>query len=111
MKQELNRRLSSLDSVFLYLERKECPMHIGSTSIFEGKLTHRDLVKHIDDRLFLIPRYLQKVVPDPFNLAHPTWETAEDFDIKKHIFKVKQKKAFNEEGLAKLKICLKYILY
>lgn len=98
----LNRRLSSLDSAFLYLERKECPMHIGSTSIFEGKLTHRDLVKHIDARLHLIPRYLQKVVPDPFNLAHPTWETCEDFDIKKHIFKVKQKKAFNKKDLAKL---------
>lgn len=77
-------------------------MHIGSTSIFEGKLTHRDLVKHIDDRLHLIPRYLQKVVPDPFNLAHPTWETSEDFDIKKHIFKVKQKKALNIQDLAKL---------
>ncbi len=98
----LNRRLSSLDSAFLYLERKECPMHIGSTSIFEGKLTHRDLVKHIDARLHLIPRYLQKVVPDPFNLAHPTWESDEDFDINKHIFKVKQKKAFNQKDLIKL---------
>ncbi len=97
----LNRRLSSLDSAFLYLERKECPMHIGSTSIFEGKLTHRDLVKHIADRLHLIPRYLQKVVPDPFNIAHPTWETCEDFDIKKHIFKVKQKKAFTQKDLIK----------
>jgi len=77
-------------------------MHIGSTSIFEGKLAHRDLVKHIEDRLFLLPRYLQKVVPDPFNLAHPTWETASDFDIKNHIFKVKQKKAFTEKDLVKL---------
>jgi diacylglycerol O-acyltransferase / wax synthase len=102
MKQELNRRLSSLDSAFLYLERKECPMHIGSTSIFEGKLTYRDLVKHIEDRLFLLPRYLQKVVPDPFNLAHPTWENAADFDIKNHIFKVRQKKALTDQDLVKL---------
>ncbi|MEP6902458.1 MAG: wax ester/triacylglycerol synthase family O-acyltransferase, partial [Actinomycetota bacterium] len=79
-----------------------CPMHIGSTSIFEGKLTHRDLVKHIDARLHLIPRYLQKVVPDPFNIAHPTWEICEDFDIKKHILKVKQKKSFSEKDLVKL---------
>lgn len=99
MKQELNRRLSSLDSAFLYLERKECPMHIGSTSIFEGKLKHGDLVKHIEDRLHLLPRYMQKVVPDPFNLAHPTWEKAADFDIKNHIFKVKQKKALGMEEL------------
>src|SRR5215203_4879249 len=102
MKQELNRRLSSLDSAFLYLERKECPMHIGSTSIFEGKITQRDLVRHISERLFLLPRYVQKVVPDPFNLAHPTWETCEDFDIKNHIFKVKQKKALTDKDLVKL---------
>jgi diacylglycerol O-acyltransferase / wax synthase len=102
MKQELNRRLSSLDSAFLYLERKECPMHIGSTSIFEGKLKYGDLVKHIEDRLFLLPRYLQRVVPDPFNLAHPTWENAADFDIKNHIFKVKQKKALTDKDLVKV---------
>ncbi|HEY8561196.1 MAG TPA: wax ester/triacylglycerol synthase family O-acyltransferase [Pyrinomonadaceae bacterium] len=102
MKQELNRRLSSLDSAFLYLERKECPMHIGSTSIFEGRITRRDLVKHIEDRIHLLPRYVQKVVPDPFNLAHPTWENDPDFDIKNHIFKVKQKKALSDEDLRKL---------
>lgn len=98
----LNRRLSSLDSVFLYLERKECPMHIGSTSIFEGRLTLRALTKHIDDRLHLLPRYIQKVVPDPFNLAHPTWEDDDDFDISQHIFKVPQKKEIGENELAEI---------
>ena len=77
-------------------------MHIGSTSVFEGKLTHRDLVKHIEDRLHLLPRYVQKVVPDPFNLAHPTWETCEDFDINNHIFKVSQKKPLSELELVKV---------
>lgn len=99
---QLNRRLTSLDAAFLYLEKKECPMHIGSTSIFEGKLTYHELVKHIEERLHLVPRYLQKVVPDPFNLGHPTWETAENFDIRNHIFKVKQKKALTEKDLVKL---------
>lgn len=77
-------------------------MHIGSTSVFEGKLLHRDLVKHIDDRLHLLPRYVQKVVPDPFNLAHPTWENAADFDINNHIFKVRQKKALTDKELVRL---------
>jgi len=99
---KLNHRLTTLDAAFLYLERKECPMHIGSTSIFEGKLTHKDLTEHIAERLHLLPRYMQKVVPDPFNIAHPTWETCENFDIKNHIFKVKQKKAMTEKDLVKL---------
>ena len=101
-KPKLNRRLSSLDATFLYLEKKECPLHIGSTSIFEGKLTAKALTKHIEDRLHLIPRYQQKVVPDPFNIAHPTWEFDEDFDIKNHIFEIKSRKALTQPDLAEL---------
>lgn len=99
---KLNHRLTTVDAAFLYLEKKECPMHIGSTSIFEGNLTYKDLVKHIEDRLHLVPRYLQKVVPDPFNLAHPTWESADNFDIANHIYKVKQTKTFTEQDLVKV---------
>lgn len=99
---ELNRRLTSLDATFLYLEKKECPLHIGSTSVFEGKIPLKNLQKHIEDRLHLIPRYTQKVVPDPFNIAHPTWELDENFDIKNHIFEIKSKKKITHEELAKI---------
>ncbi len=95
----LNRRLSSLDATFLYLEKKECPMHIGSTSIFDGKVTLKALTKHISERLHLIPRYTQKIVPDPFNIAHPTWEEDEEFDIGNHIFEVTSKKNLSLEDL------------
>ncbi len=64
-------------------------MHIGSTTVFDGEVTLEALTQHIDERLHLIPRYLQKVVPDPFNIGHPTWETDEDFDITNHIFEIK----------------------
>ncbi|MEZ5347329.1 MAG: wax ester/triacylglycerol synthase family O-acyltransferase [Pyrinomonadaceae bacterium] len=101
-KPELNRRLSSLDATFLYLEKKECPLHIGSTSVFEGKVSLKDLTKHIEDRLHLIPRYQQKVVPDPFNIAHPTWEYDEDFDIKNHIFEIKRRGKVTLEDLAEI---------
>ncbi len=99
---ELNRRLTSLDAAFLYLEKKECPMHIGSTSIFESRISLKDFTKHIADRLHLVPRYLQKVTPCPFNISHPTWEYAEDFDIKNHIFEIKQKKKISPDDLVKL---------
>lgn len=103
MKQsELNRRLSSLDAAFLYLEKKEAPLHIGGTSIFDGEISYRGLVKHINARLHLIPRYLQRVVPDPFNLGHPTWEVVDDFDIKKHIFEIKLEKPGTHKELIKL---------
>ena len=101
-KPKLNRRLSSLDATFLYLEKKECPLHIGSTSVFDGEISLEELTKHIEDRLHLIPRYQQKVVPDPFNIAHPTWEFDEDFDISNHIFEIKSRKKISHEGLTKI---------
>lgn len=101
-KPELNRRLSSLDATFLYLEKKECPLHIGSTSVFDGEVSLKSLTKHIEDRLHLIPRYQQKVVPDPFNIAHPTWEFDEDFDIKNHIFEVDLGENATQQDLLKL---------
>lgn len=67
-------------------------MHIGSTCVFEGRLDVKKLKKHITDRLHLIPRYRQIVRPDPFNLAHPTWELDESFDIDRHIFEIKRRK-------------------
>lgn len=99
---ELNRRLSSLDATFLYLEKKECPLHIGSTSVFEGRIPLKSLIRHIEDRLHLIPRYRQKVVPDPFNIAHPTWEFDQDFDIKNHIFEIKSRKKVTHEDLRRI---------
>jgi diacylglycerol O-acyltransferase / wax synthase len=96
---DLNHRLSTLDSAFLYLEKPESPMHIGGTSIFDGQISFDEVVQHIADRLHLLPRYLQKVVPDPFNLGHPTWEAAADFDISQHIFHIKNKKKISQNDL------------
>ncbi|RMG06818.1 MAG: wax ester/triacylglycerol synthase family O-acyltransferase [Acidobacteria bacterium] len=98
----LKTRLSSLDAAFLYLERKECPMNIGAVCIFEPKLTYKDLVSHIQERLPLIPRYLQRLAPDPFNISHPFWEYDSNFDIKNHIFRVKQRGSFDRKDLRKL---------
>ncbi|MBK7708480.1 MAG: wax ester/triacylglycerol synthase family O-acyltransferase [Acidobacteria bacterium] len=94
--------MSSLDAAFLYLERKECPMHIASTSLFDGDLGYEELVKHIGDRIHAIPRYLQMVVPDPFNLGHPTWEYDENFDIRNHIFEVNAGSSVSRDELIEI---------
>lgn len=101
-KPKLNRRLSSLDSTFLYLEKEEAPLHIGSTSIFEGRITRNSLKRHINERIHLLPRYQQRVVPDEFGIAHPTWEFAESFDIDQHIFEIKTGKDFTTKRLMEL---------
>ena len=85
---QLNRRLTSMDSSFLYFEKKEATMHIGSVSLFEGEIPFEDFVAMIDSKMHLLPRYQQVVVPDPFNLGHPTWEDDHNFNIRNHIFKL-----------------------
>ncbi|MFY9610397.1 MAG: wax ester/triacylglycerol synthase family O-acyltransferase [Blastocatellia bacterium] len=84
----LNRRLTSMDASFLYFEKKEAAMHIGSVSIFEGEIPFDDFVAMLNSKMHLLPRYQQVVAPDPFGLGHPTWEFDENFDLKRHIFKV-----------------------
>ena len=81
----LARRLSAQDAAFLYFEKQASPMHIGSIAVFDGDIDYSLFVNNIAAKLHLIPRYLQRVVPAPFNLGHPTWEWDPDFDITRHI--------------------------
>src|SRR5207244_855885 len=81
----LRHRLSAHDSVFLYWERPEQPMHVGECMVYRGSITAADMVRMIEERLHLLPRYRQKVVFTPLSLAHPTWEDDPDFDVRNHV--------------------------
>jgi diacylglycerol O-acyltransferase / wax synthase len=98
----LNRRLSSMDASFLYFEKKECPMHIGSVSLFDGEIPFDEFVNNLDARIHLLPRYQQIVAPDPFNLGHPTWEFDANFDIRRHVYKVQIDAPGGEKELIEL---------
>lgn len=81
------RRLSGVDAAFLYLERKEIPLHIAAVCIFEGPIPFDAFVRNLDSKLHLLPRYKQIVVPPPLNLGYPTWEDDPNFRIRRHIFR------------------------
>jgi WS/DGAT/MGAT family acyltransferase len=85
---KLSRRLSAQDASFLYGEREEAPLHIGSIAVLEGDVSYNTLVQHISAKLHLIPRYTQRVVPAPFNIGHPTREWDPDFDITNHLIEM-----------------------
>lgn len=78
-------RLGPLDTLFLYIEKKEMPLHIGSVFIFEGTTSVDQLKSLIEAKLPLIPRYRQRIVFPPLNVGYPTWEWDPDFDIDRHI--------------------------
>lgn len=81
----INDRLGPLDALFLYLEKKEMPLHIGSVFLLDGPISLDDLKSLIEAKLPLIPRYRQRVVFPPFQAAYPSWEFDPAFDIDNHI--------------------------
>lgn len=82
---KLSRRMSTIDAAFLYLERKEIPLHIAGVCVFESTIPFEEFVSAMDSKLHLLPRYRQVVLEPAFHLGYPTWQDAPDFDIRNHI--------------------------
>jgi len=98
----LNRRMTSLDASFLYLEQPNALLHVAGLYTFEHPLHYEDLLRYVSDRLDLIPRYTQRAVMVPLNLAHPTWEEDPEFDIHRHIVRHRLKGGHDDAAVAAL---------
>lgn len=90
-------RLSAEDAVFLYLEKPEMPLHIGSVGIFDGPVPFEKLIALVESKLPLLTRYRQRLVIPPLNLGHPTWEWDPDFNIRRHFRQVSLKRGTQAE--------------
>ncbi|HEY6418540.1 MAG TPA: wax ester/triacylglycerol synthase family O-acyltransferase [Candidatus Binataceae bacterium] len=77
-------RLSTQDATFIYAETINGPLHIGSIGFLEGRIEFDRLVRHLEDRIYLIPRYRQRLVPVPLNLAHAMMEDDPNFRVADH---------------------------
>lgn len=83
----LSRRLTTQDASFLYGESESGPLHFGGLGIFDGAIDFKHLLKHVEQRLHLLPRFRQRLSFAPLNLAHPTLEDDPDFKIGNHVFR------------------------
>ena len=99
---KFGRRLTVQDSAFVFFERDESPMHLGSIGIYEGRIPFQRIVDHLKGRIRLIPRYRQRLMFVPFNLAFPTWEDDPDFDILDHVHRMSLSPPGDEDQLARL---------
>ena len=70
---ELRRRMRGSDAMFLYFERKEMPLHIGSVAVLDGPFDEES-ERLLALRLPEVPRYRQRVVFPALGLTHPSWE-------------------------------------
>jgi diacylglycerol O-acyltransferase / wax synthase len=84
----MSERLSSADVSFFYLEGRTTPQHVGGIAVFTPPADGFDydrLVRLLEERISLVPRYRQKVRAIPAHLANPVWVDDPNFDITYHV--------------------------
>jgi len=83
--------LSPRDAWFIYAERPDAPLDVGTVYVFEGEPRvpggrgAAGIEETVFERLHLFPRYRQKLHRVALNLSHPVWIDDPDFDVGFHI--------------------------
>src|SRR5260370_2008449 len=80
-------RLSTQDVTFVSGESRNGPLHIGSIGLFEGRIDFNAMLGHFEERIHLVPRYRQRLVEVPFNVAHAMMEDDPEFSFDNHVFR------------------------
>ena len=84
----MGERMSAVDVSFFHLEGRTTPQHVGGIATFELPADGFDydrLVRLLDERISLVPRYRQKMRVVPGRLANPVWVDDPSFDITYHV--------------------------
>ena len=95
------RRLSLLDASFLYMESAANPTHVGTIFVLKGEMPFDSLFHHVEERLHISPRFRQRLVFPPFNIARATIEDDPDFKLENHIKRHQLAKGSSDEGAIK----------
>src|ERR1700744_3774556 len=98
----MTERLSPADVNFFYLEDRTQPQHVGGIAIFEapaGGFDYDRLVRLLEERISLVPRYRQRMKAVPGNLANPVWVDDPAFDISYHVRRSALPRPGNQEAL------------
>lgn len=83
-------QLNGLDAVFLFLESKRTPMHVGGLYIYDpsttatGELKFEDVVAYVSARTHLAKPFRKKLSRVPLSLDFPYWVEDEDFSADRH---------------------------
>ena len=87
-------RLSGLDASFLYTESPTVHLHTLKIGVIDpaaapGGYDFERFVDVLEERLPLLPPFRRRVVRVPFGLHHPVWIEDADFDIRRHVRRVR----------------------
>jgi diacylglycerol O-acyltransferase / wax synthase len=84
----MTERMSAADLSFLHRETRTAPQHVGGLVVLDtpsGGFDYERLVRLLEERISLAPRYRQKVRTVPGHLAYPVWVDDPRFDITYHV--------------------------
>lgn len=98
----LSRRMSAEDAWFLYFEKPDAPLHIGSVAIYDGTIPFEKMYASMEARMHLIPRYRQRAIIPPLYAGHPTWEDDPKFSLDRHLRLLELPAPGTQERLLKL---------
>lgn len=85
------KQLTGPDAMFLHMELKGFPMHIGGVSIYDqstspgGLVRFKDILAMFESRLDRSPIFRRRLAEVPFNLDQPYWVDDPDFDLEFHV--------------------------
>lgn len=100
-------RLSGLDASFLYIETPTqllnvCSILVLDASTMPGGYTFDRLHDQLALRIKAIPEFREKLADSPLNLDYPVWVEDRDFDIDRHLFRIKLPSAARQGELAQI---------
>src|SRR3954470_317030 len=96
-------RLSPLDASFLHFEDDASHMHVACALIFDGEApAYDDLLRHVDERLHLVPRYRQRLAQVPLGQGRPRWVDDPHFSVRYHVRHTALPSPGGDEELARL---------
>ncbi|WP_340539856.1 WS/DGAT/MGAT family O-acyltransferase [Nocardioides sp. GXZ039] len=101
----MTERLRARDLAFLTDETLVTPRHNATVEIFEpgeSGFDYARLLELVGDRLAFVPRYRQRLVEVPGNLATPTWVDDVNFDLGYHVRRSALPRPGTEEQLREL---------
>jgi WS/DGAT/MGAT family acyltransferase len=79
-------RLTGLDAAFLDLESHGAHMHVAAIFVFAGEPpSYEELLRAVDERLHVVPRYRQKLAHVPFGQGRPEWVDDPHFNPRYHL--------------------------
>lgn len=99
--------LEGLDAFFIHAETDAMPMHVALTAVLDpsemqGGYSYERIVRHVSERVHLVPPFTRKLITVPLQLGHPHWVEDPGFRLINHLHHVTLPQPGGPEDLGRM---------